>query len=217
MRCKFCSGDCIKNGFQCNGSQRYRCKTCRKRQQLSYCYTACKADINQQIIMLTKEGLGVRSTARVLQISTTTLLKRILAIARQIRQPIISKGKIYEVDEMRTFIGRKDKPAWIVYALERNTKKVVGFSVGPRTNKTLYAVIKTLELSEAKTIYTDGLKHYKYLIHPDVHNTQRYGTNHIERSNLTLRTHLRRLNRRTICFSKSRVMLTAILKIYFWI
>ncbi|WP_255539589.1 IS1 family transposase [Flavobacterium sp. CLA17] len=38
----------------------------------------------------------------------------------------------------------------------------------------------------------------------------------MERKNLTLRTHLKRLNRRTICFSKSLVVFTAVLKIYFW-
>ena len=53
---------------------------------------------DQLIIQLTKEGLGIRSTARVLGISTTTLLKRIIAIANSIPQPIISKGKTYEVD-----------------------------------------------------------------------------------------------------------------------
>jgi hypothetical protein len=41
-------------------------------------------------------------------------------------------------------------------------------------------------------------------------------TNHIERKNLSLRTHLKRLNRRTICFSKSLVILSACLRIYFW-
>ncbi|MFY1046718.1 IS1 family transposase [Chryseobacterium sp. GP-SGM7] len=34
--------------------------------------------------------------------------------------------------------------------------------------------------------------------------------------NLNIRTHLKRLNRRTICFSKSNLILIAILKIYFW-
>ncbi|HMW09684.1 MAG TPA: transposase, partial [Bacteroidia bacterium] len=31
-----------------------------------------------------------------------------------------------------------------------------------------------------------------------------------------LRTHLKRLNRRTICFTRSAIMLFACLKIYFW-
>ncbi|WP_188464902.1 IS1 family transposase [Marivirga lumbricoides] len=38
----------------------------------------------------------------------------------------------------------------------------------------------------------------------------------MERKNLSLRTHLKRLNTRSICFSKSKVMLIACLTIYFW-
>jgi len=61
-------------------------------------------------VQLTKEGLGIRSTARVLQISITTLLKRIISIAKSIPNKPIYKGKIYEVDEMRTFIKKKKPP-----------------------------------------------------------------------------------------------------------
>ncbi|WP_394801047.1 IS1 family transposase [Niabella ginsengisoli] len=45
---------------------------------------------------------------------------------------------------------------------------------------------------------------------------KKFGTNHIERYNLSLRTHLKRLARRSICFTKSLKILQAILKIYFW-
>lgn len=138
-----------------------------------------------------------------MQISTTTLLKRIISIAKNINQPIISKGKDYEVNEMRTFIKRKDKLVWIAYALEKESKNVVSFSVGKRTNRTLHAVTKTLELSDAKKIYTDGLRNYSSLIPSGIHVVKQFGTNHIERKNLTLRTHLKRLNRRTLCFSRS--------------
>ncbi|SNR98184.1 IS1 family transposase, partial [Flavobacterium sp. ov086] len=103
-----------------------------------------------------------------------------------------------------------------VYALDKNSKTVVSFNVGKRTNKTLSRVLDTLKLSEAKKIFTDRLKNYRYLIDEKLHSVKRFGTNHIERKNLTLRTHLKRLNRWTICFSKSLVVFTAVLKIYFW-
>ncbi|MCA4783332.1 transposase, partial [Empedobacter stercoris] len=41
-------------------------------------------------------------------------------------------------------------------------------------------------------------------------------TNHIERNHLSLRTHLKRLNRKTICYTKNMDILSAILTIYFW-
>ncbi|MCV2486506.1 hypothetical protein OD917_16350 [Flavobacterium sp. SH_e] len=58
-------------------------------------------------MLFTKEGLGIRSTARVLKISATTLLKRIVSIARNITRPIVSRGKTYEVDELCTYIRHK--------------------------------------------------------------------------------------------------------------
>lgn len=206
----------VKNGSTKSKKQQYLCKSCGKRFLDYYTYNAYHEKINSEIIYFTKEGLGIRSTARVLGISTTTLLKRIILIASKIPRPFISKEKVYEVDELRTYLKRKTKLIWIVYALERKAKRIVSFNVGARTNKTLKVVTETLHLSEAKQIYTDGLKNYEYLIDKKTHKVIRYGTNLIERMNLNLRIHLKRLNRRTICFTRSIILLNAILKICFW-
>jgi IS1 family transposase/transposase-like protein len=216
-KCPVCKSEhIIKNGKTKAGKQRFSCKNCNKRFITNYSYNACKPNTNQQIILFTKEGLGIRSTARVLKISVATLLKRIVSIAQGILQPVIPTGKSYEVDEMRTFIGKKSRLRWIVYALERETGKVVSYNVGRRTNKTLKRVIKSLEISNAKRVNTDKLRNYRYLIAKKIHNTCVHCTNHIERHNLSIRTHLKRLNRKTICFSRSLVVLMAVLRIYFW-
>lgn len=206
----------IKYGKTKSGNQRYICKRCKRTRVENYVYQVYKPDTDKNIIQFTKEGLGIRSTSRILRISTTTLLKRIVSIAKNINQPIISKGKSYEVDEIRIYVRQKQNFIWLVYALEKDSKKIVSFNVGKRTNKTLSRVLDTLKLSAAKKIFTDKLKNYKYLIDSKNHSVKRFGTNHIERQNLTLRIHLKRLNRRTICFSKSLTVLISILKIYFW-
>lgn len=54
----------------------------------------------------------------------TTLLKKILQIVSNIKQPPTSVGKTYEVDEMR-ILSVKNHPRWLVYALDRETRKVV--------------------------------------------------------------------------------------------
>ncbi|TXG35609.1 IS1 family transposase [Seonamhaeicola maritimus] len=66
------------------------------------------------------------------------------------------------------------------------------------------------------SIYTDKWISYKSLIPSSIHNFTNYETNQIERINLNLRTHLKRLSRRTICYTKSVRMLYATLKLYFW-
>ncbi|RXM48288.1 IS1 family transposase [Flavobacterium sp. YO12] len=206
----------IKNGTTKNKKQQYFCKNCHKRFIHNYTYNAYQNYIDNYIVIFIKEGLGIRSTARVLKISTTTLLKRIILIARNIKKPSISLGKIYEVDELRTFIKRKNKLIWIVYALERETGKVVSLNIGNRSNRTLNVVLDTVKLSNPKMIFTDKLKQYQYLIEKSIHKTTRFGTNAIERRNLSLRTHLKRLNRKTICFSRNKSILLAVLQIYFW-
>lgn len=214
--CSICKRRSVKNGITKTGIQRFRCKACGKQFQEKYKNNAYAKNTNTQIVQLTKEGVGIRSIARLLNISTTTVLKRILSISKTLTKPIISFGKNYEVDEIRTFVKHKKRLTWIVYALQKDTKQVIDFAVGKRTNKTLNLVIKTLLLSDVKKINTDKLPHYKSIIPENLHNTKLRGTNHIERKNLTLRTHLKRLNRRTICYSKSIIMLSACLKIYFW-
>jgi len=187
MNCPKCKEKkVIKNGRTKNNKQQYYCKMCFHRFIDNYTNQAYKLDINQNIIQLTKEVLGIRGTARILKISTTTLLKRIVIIAQNITKPIISKGKTYEVDELCTYIRHKKNYIWLVYALEKNSKTVVSFNVGKRTNKTLNRVLETLKLSDTKKIFTDRLKNYRYLIDEKLHSVKRFGTNHIERKNLKL-------------------------------
>jgi len=85
IKCYKCVDDensMVKNGKTPYGKQRFICKNCKTSRVENYIYKAYQPNLNQQIIILTKEGLGIRSTARVLKISTTTLLKRIISIAK---------------------------------------------------------------------------------------------------------------------------------------
>lgn len=217
IHCPSCSSDrVIKNGRTANNKQQFACKNCRKRFIIDYCYKAYSSSINTNIIALIKEGSGIRSIARLLRISTITLLARINTIAGNVKQPPLTRGRTYEVDELCTFVYYKGRKIWVASALDRHTKQVVRMVIGSRTNKTLQQLTSVLQLSNARTIYTDKLKNYKHLIDARIHRTTRYGTNYLERYHLTLRTHLRRLNRRTICFSRSLLYLENILKVYLW-
>ena len=105
--CKYCNGRCVKAGKERSGKQRYRCTICNRRQVAFYDNLAYSCNIDENIIALTKEGVGIRGTARLLSISPTTLLSKIKKIAKNINEPILVFGKEYEVDELRTFIKKK--------------------------------------------------------------------------------------------------------------
>ncbi|MGX9728984.1 MAG: IS1 family transposase [Candidatus Electronema sp. VV] len=59
----------------------------------------------------------------------------------------------------------------------------------------------------AARFYTDDWKSYRKYIPPSKHVIGKADTWRIERRNLNFRTHIKRLNRRTICFSKNEFMI----------
>jgi insertion element IS1 protein InsB len=154
--CNNCNGLTLKHGLvRCR--QRYRCKNCRRTQMSFYENNACNLFINRKIVSYIKEGCGIRSIARLLQISTSTVLRRIKDIADCIKRPLTRSGRIFEVDELRTYIGNKNKECWVIYALDRENGQVVDLKVGKRTKKNLKRVTDTLLIAKCKEVFTDGL------------------------------------------------------------
>jgi IS1 family transposase len=132
------------------------------------------------------------------------------------KPPIIMRQAVVEVDELRAYIGHKQNQYWIAYALNPATSEVVDFVIGKRTKRTLRMLINTLLLSGIRRICTDRLNIYQTLIPKGIHDSKAYCTNHIERKNLSIRTHIKRLSRRTICLSRSYSLLESCMRIYFW-
>ncbi|CAN5146472.1 hypothetical protein BH09BAC1_BH09BAC1_14100 [soil metagenome] len=164
MNCIHCGGSCTKKGTRANGTQRYRCGQCNKYQQPTYRNKAWLPHINNDVVRFLRESVGIRGIGRLSGISPKTVISRIKSIAAKVKEPPLAKGKTYEVDELRTYIGHKGRKIWVVCAYERASKEIGRFSVGGRTNKTLKLVLDSLLLTETKAIYTDGLDNYKYLI-----------------------------------------------------
>ena len=216
MNCRFCKAKCQKAGRQKNGAQKLYCGLCGKYSQVTYRYTACRQDTSVMIRRLVCEGVGIRGIGRILQIGINTVVRRIIKMADSMAAPKSELNATWEVDELWTYIGRKDNECWIAYALNRQTRQVVDFVIGKRTKATLKELIDRLLLSNPKVIRTDRLTTYQRIIPKELHRIGSYCINRIERKNLSIRTHLKRLSRRTICFNRSIVMLESCLKLYFW-
>lgn len=78
ITCPNCqSSDVQKNGHCENGTQRWRCKTCKKSFQLTYSYKAREPGVKDQIDQLTLNSSGVNDTARVLGISKNTMINHL--------------------------------------------------------------------------------------------------------------------------------------------
>ena len=108
-QCSFCHSKMHKHGKSSENKQRYRCTSCGKTQVEQYSYAAYHCTVNQNILALIKAGVGIRGIARLLQISTTTVLDRIKKIAERLTPPPLIKGSSNEVDELCTFVQKKKK------------------------------------------------------------------------------------------------------------
>lgn len=218
-KCRYCSKyACIKKGLR-NQKQRYQCKKCKKYQLATYQYRLYDARQDKTILALNAEGVGISSMSRLIGVSKQTIIRQIRQIAKRIEKPLIlEQNQCYEVDEICTF-AKRNTPAnyvWIIYAINKTTKRVIDFQVGGRTKINLKIIIDKLVLLKPKKITTDGLCSYKNLINKNIHNFRRYSNNRIERCNLTLRNDLKRLSRKTIAYSKSEEMLNNCLMLYFY-
>lgn len=84
LKCIHCnSKDIIKSGrnkssTNPSGTQRYKCKNCRKSFQNDYQYLAKLPQIRNQVIEMAINSSGTRDTARVLNISKDTVTSILL-------------------------------------------------------------------------------------------------------------------------------------------
>jgi insertion element IS1 protein InsB len=108
-----------------------------------------------------KEGCGINNIARLMGISKVTVIKLIRSVAAAIGPPsAIPDNGSYEMDELHTFIGSKARECYVIYAICRNTRKVVDFIVGRRTKQNLGRLTKKLLDLSPNRIYTDALNIY---------------------------------------------------------
>ena len=95
----------------------------------------------------------------------TTVIERIKRIARSLNKTYTEvRNRIYEIDELWTFVGKKDNDTWIAYVIDRESKEVIDFKVGARTKENLKKITDKVLTMNPKKICTDGLNTYKSLI-----------------------------------------------------
>jgi insertion element IS1 protein InsB len=112
------------------------------------------------------------------------------------------------LDEFWSWVGhRKQGKRWVWYAYCADSGKILAFQIGKRNDATCKKLFKKLEHLSINHYYTDNWKSYQKYIPPEKHTVSKKKTQKIERQNLNFRTHLKRLCRRTICFSKRRYAL----------
>lgn len=115
-----------------------------------------------------------------------------------------------EMDEMWSFV-RSKKQRRIAYgiqerlwsAIDHRTGRMLAYVLAPHEDAALVKLKALLQPFGLIHFYTDGWGAYLRLLDSQHHTVGKANTQKIERKHLTLRTRIKRLARRTICFSKS--------------
>ncbi|MGR5377210.1 IS1 family transposase [Vibrio harveyi] len=210
--CRFCNKTepVRKQGNGHSGFPRFRCIECRKSFQLDYVYEAYKPDVKEKIVDMAMNSSGVRETARVLNVAYNTVLSTLKKLSpRQVTSIPFDRENITlicEVDEQWSFVGNKKNHRWLWYTWEPRYKLIIAHAFGKHNMdalRTLLALLKPFNLS---FFFTDDISVYTKDLPRERHVVGKRFTQRIERTNLTLRSRLRHLVRKTIGFSKSEEM-----------
>ena len=108
------------------------------------------------------------------------------------------------MDEMWSFYHDKKHQVWLWWAIDHKTNTPLAFVFGTREHKNLDELLSLLKNQniKIKAVYTDNNFAYSDKIPEDILVIGKKNTQKIERDHLTLRTRIKRLCRKTICFSK---------------
>jgi len=111
-----------------------------------------------------------------------------------------------ELDEMWSFVQNKKNQRWLWLAIDHETRAVLAYVFGQRKDKVFRELKAMLEPFGIKTFYTDDWGSYERNLAGFEHVISKRNTQRIERKNLTFRTRIKRLCRKTICYSKCELM-----------
>ncbi|MEM0979791.1 MAG: IS1 family transposase [Cyanobacteria bacterium P01_H01_bin.58] len=111
-----------------------------------------------------------------------------------------------EMDEMWSFVQSKRQQRWLWHAIDHQTGVVLADVLAPHQDAALSQLMQLLNPFGIQQFYTDSWGAYLRLLEPERHTVGKTNTQRIERKHLTLRTRIKRLARKTICFSKSVLM-----------
>jgi transposase-like protein len=139
--------------------QRFRCLGCKKtfsRATFHPCYRQNKRHLNDFLRKLLCSCVSQRRVAKLLNISRTTVVRKLLFLSRQAELHLstlhASKPavEIMEFDDLETFEHTKLKPLSVILAVEQKSRRILGFEVARMPAKGLLARISRKKYGKRK-------------------------------------------------------------------
>jgi insertion element IS1 protein InsB len=126
----------------------------------------------------------------------------------------IQPQRAAELDEMWSYVGAKKTERWLWHAIDHHPGRVLAYVVGSRKDVTFLKLRALLMPFGITRYYTDRAGVYQRPLPPAQHTVGKLTMQKMERKHLTLRARLKRLARKTLCFSRSRVMPDLLIGLY---
>ena len=123
-------------------------------------------------------------------------------------------GLSSELDEMWSYVRSKANPRWLWHAIDHHTGQVLAYVFGRRQDTVFLALKALLEPFGITRYFTDGWGANERHVEAEQHTIGKANTQKIESKHINLRTRIKRLVRRTICFSKTERMHDLVIGLY---
>ena len=124
----------------------------------------------------------------------------------RVEQPVEAGIDESKLDEMWSYVGKKTNLRWLWHAIDRQSRQVLAYVFGRRKDQVFLQLKKLLEPFGIQRDCTDDWGAYGRHLPLESHEIDKRKTQRIERKHLNLRTRIKRLTRKTICFSKTEEM-----------
>ena len=130
-------------------------------------------------------GSGIRDTARVLGISTTTIMSHLKKLNPPKVTPIpfdqVTDIKLVcEMDEQWSLVQNKQQQRWLWYAWSPQFKRILAYALGDRTDETCKQLLELLRPFTFSVYCTDDWGVYSRLLPWENHLIGEYIRRHSE-------------------------------------
>lgn len=126
----------------------------------------------------------------------------------------IVKVEEVELGEMWSFVKNKQNQRWLWHAIDHHSHTILAYHFGPRKDSAFKALKEKLGQFDIDFYYTDDWGAYERHLPTSKYLIGKRNTQAIERKHLTFRTRIKRLTRKTICFSKLESIHDAVIGLF---
>ena len=126
----------------------------------------------------------------------------------------VRHGLSSERDERWSYVRSKAHPRWLWHAIDHHTGQGLAYVFGRRQDTVFLELKELVEPFGLTRYFTDGWGAYERHVEAEQHTVGKENTQKIERKHMNLRTQIKRLVRRTICFSQTTTMYDLVIGLF---